>query len=123
MSLQLLPCELIFHILDFIPTERYYQAIIDDINDDSIEEAIKCGLISSQDQYENMVSFITEYGEGMYYAYPILAPQGRRADQMLLTAAASKSLERYIRTVSNINSTLANKSEAKARRKWRTAQF
>ena len=40
---------------------------------------------------------------GMYYAYPILAPQGRRADQILLTAAASKSLESYIRTVSNIN--------------------
>ena len=72
MSLQLLPCELIFHILDFIPTERYYQDTIDDINDDGIEEAIKCGLISSQDQYENMVRFITEYGEGMYYAYPMI---------------------------------------------------
>ena len=40
---------------------------------------------------------------GMYYAYPTLAPQGRRADQILLTAAASKSLESHIRVVSNVN--------------------
>ena len=40
---------------------------------------------------------------GMYYAYPILAPQGTRADQILLTAAASNSLENHLRTVSNIN--------------------
>lgn len=40
---------------------------------------------------------------GMYYAYQTLAPQGRRADQILLTAAASKSLESHIQTVSNIN--------------------
>lgn len=40
---------------------------------------------------------------GMYYAYQTLAPQGRRADQILLTAAAAKSLESHIQTVSNIN--------------------
>ncbi|MGH6659228.1 MAG: L,D-transpeptidase family protein, partial [Sphingomicrobium sp.] len=40
---------------------------------------------------------------GMYYAYPTLAPQGRRADHILLSAAASKSLESHIRVVSNVN--------------------
>lgn len=49
------------------------------------------------------VQAIKQPTTGMYYAYPTLAPQGRRADQILLTAAASKSLESYIRTVSNIN--------------------
>jgi len=49
------------------------------------------------------VQAIKQPTSGMYYAYPTLAPQGRRADQILLTAAASKSLESHIRTVSNIN--------------------
>lgn len=49
------------------------------------------------------VQAIKQPTKGMYYAYPTLAPQGRRADQILLTAAASKSLDSHIRTVSNIN--------------------
>lgn len=49
------------------------------------------------------VQAIKQPTTGMYYAYPTLAPQGRRADQILLTAAASKSLESHIRSVSNIN--------------------
>ena len=33
---------------------------------------------------------------GMIYAYPVLQPQGSRADQILLTAAAAPSLEAYL---------------------------
>jgi murein L,D-transpeptidase YcbB/YkuD len=41
--------------------------------------------------------------KGMIYAYPVLEPQGARADQILLTAAAAPSLEQYIVTTSNVN--------------------
>jgi murein L,D-transpeptidase YcbB/YkuD len=41
--------------------------------------------------------------EGMIYAYPVLAPQGTRADQILLTAAAAPSLETYVASVANVN--------------------
>ena len=37
---------------------------------------------------------------GMIYAYPVLQPQGSRADQILLTAAAAPSLEAYLATPS-----------------------
>jgi murein L,D-transpeptidase YcbB/YkuD len=40
---------------------------------------------------------------GMIYAYPVLKPQGTRADQILLTAAAAPSLASYLATVSNVN--------------------
>lgn len=40
---------------------------------------------------------------GMIYAYPVLAPQGARTDQILLTAAAAPSLERYVESVANPN--------------------
>ncbi|MEO8453935.1 MAG: L,D-transpeptidase family protein [Sphingomicrobium sp.] len=40
---------------------------------------------------------------GMIYAYPVLAPQGTRADQILLTAAAAPSLETYLTSVANLN--------------------
>ncbi|WP_458390110.1 L,D-transpeptidase family protein [Sphingomonas sp. F9_3S_D5_B_2] len=40
---------------------------------------------------------------GMIYAYPVLAPQGSRADQILLTAAAAPSLGAYISSVANVN--------------------
>lgn len=40
---------------------------------------------------------------GMIYAYPVLAPQGARADQILLTAAASASLERYLAATARVN--------------------
>jgi L,D-transpeptidase YcbB len=41
--------------------------------------------------------------DGMIYAYAVLAPQGSRADQILLTAAAAKSLDRYLANTSNVN--------------------
>lgn len=44
---------------------------------------------------------------GMIYAYPVLAPQGTHADQILLTAAAAPSLERYLASTSNLNSIYA----------------
>jgi murein L,D-transpeptidase YcbB/YkuD len=44
---------------------------------------------------------------GMIYAYPVLQPQGSRADQILLTAAAAPSLERYLATTSNVNAIYA----------------
>src|SRR5207302_8529535 len=40
---------------------------------------------------------------GMIYAYPVLAPQGTRADQILLTASAAPSLESYLATIANVN--------------------
>jgi L,D-transpeptidase YcbB len=40
---------------------------------------------------------------GMIYAYPVLAPQGSRPDQILLTAAAAPSLEMYLTGVANVN--------------------
>jgi len=40
---------------------------------------------------------------GMIYAYPVLAPQGTRADQILLTAAAAPSLSAYLAATSNVN--------------------
>jgi murein L,D-transpeptidase YcbB/YkuD len=40
---------------------------------------------------------------GMIYAYPVLKPQGTRADQILLTAAAAPSLEQYLAATAAIN--------------------
>ncbi len=40
---------------------------------------------------------------GMIYAFPVLEPQGTRADQILLTAGAAPSLERYLVNTSNLN--------------------
>ena len=40
---------------------------------------------------------------GMIYAYPVLQPQGARADQILLTAAAAPSLAQYLVNTSNVN--------------------
>ena len=40
---------------------------------------------------------------GMYYAYSVLAPQGTRADQILLTAAAAPSLEAYLSQTARVN--------------------
>ena len=40
---------------------------------------------------------------GMIYAYPVLEPQGDRADQILLTTAAAPSLPAYLTSVSDVN--------------------
>jgi len=40
---------------------------------------------------------------GMIYAYDVLKPQGGRADQILLTAAAAPSLTQYLTSVANVN--------------------
>jgi murein L,D-transpeptidase YcbB/YkuD len=56
--------------------------------------------------------------QGMIYAYPVLAPQGTRADQILLTAAAAPSLETYIATTSNLNPIYAQLRDAA----WSQAQ-
>jgi murein L,D-transpeptidase YcbB/YkuD len=55
---------------------------------------------------------------GMIYAYPILGPQGTRADQILLTAAAAPSLETYLTTTSNLNPIYAKLRDAG----WAAAQ-
>ncbi|HET7709668.1 MAG TPA: L,D-transpeptidase family protein [Sphingomicrobium sp.] len=49
---------------------------------------------------------------GMIYAYPVLSPQGGRADQILLTAAAAPSLEVYLSAASNINPIYASIRDA-----------
>lgn len=41
--------------------------------------------------------------QGMIYAYSVLRPQGTRADQILLGAAAAPSLGGYLANVSNVN--------------------
>jgi len=55
---------------------------------------------------------------GMIYAYSVLSPQGSRADQILLTAAAAPSLEVYLSATSNINPIYASIRDAA----WRQAQ-
>jgi len=40
---------------------------------------------------------------GMIYAYPVLKPQGSRADEILLTAAAAPSLQAYLASTSDVN--------------------
>jgi murein L,D-transpeptidase YcbB/YkuD len=40
---------------------------------------------------------------GMIYAYPVLKPQGDRADQILLTTAAAPSLASYLASTSDVN--------------------
>jgi murein L,D-transpeptidase YcbB/YkuD len=40
---------------------------------------------------------------GMIYAFPVLQPQGNRADQILLTAAAAPSLQSYLAETSDVN--------------------
>lgn len=49
---------------------------------------------------------------GMIYGYPQLKPQNGRADQILLTASASPSLETHVQSVSNVNPTYAQIREA-----------
>ena len=44
---------------------------------------------------------------GMYYAAPVLAPQGGRADLVLLAAARAPSLEAHIAAVGRVNSVYA----------------
>jgi murein L,D-transpeptidase YcbB/YkuD len=41
--------------------------------------------------------------DGMAYAFPVLRPQGSRADQVLLTAAAAPSLAAYLESTANPN--------------------
>jgi L,D-transpeptidase YcbB len=55
---------------------------------------------------------------GMIYAYPVLAPQGTRADQILLTASAAPSLESYLAGVANMNPIYAQLRDAA----WAQAQ-
>lgn len=40
---------------------------------------------------------------GMIYAFPVLKPQGTRTEDILLTAAAAPSLERYLKATSDLN--------------------
>ena len=49
---------------------------------------------------------------GMIYGYPQLKPQNSRADQILLTAAASPVLEAHVQAVSNVNPTYAQIRDA-----------
>ena len=55
---------------------------------------------------------------GMYYAYPVLEPQGTRADQILLTAAAAPSLEAYLAQTATVNPIYAQLRDAA----WAQAQ-
>jgi len=64
------------------------------------------------------VQAIRQPTRGMVYVFPVLQPQGTRADQILLTAAAAPSLEQHIASVSNVNSVYAQIRDAA----WAEAQ-
>jgi murein L,D-transpeptidase YcbB/YkuD len=49
------------------------------------------------------VQAIKQPTPGMSYVFPVLMPQGTRADQILLTAAAAPSLEAHLMAASNVN--------------------
>jgi L,D-transpeptidase YcbB len=49
---------------------------------------------------------------GMTYVYPVLQPQGTRADQILLTAAAAPSLEQHVASVSKVNAVYSQLRDA-----------
>jgi murein L,D-transpeptidase YcbB/YkuD len=55
---------------------------------------------------------------GMTYVFPVLEPQGTRADQILLTAAAAPSLEAHLVSTSNVNPDYARLRDAA----WAAAQ-
>ena len=55
---------------------------------------------------------------GMNYVFPVLQPQGTRADQILLTASAAPSLEQHLAAVSNVNPMYAQLRDAA----WAQAQ-
>ena len=55
---------------------------------------------------------------GMTYVFPVLEPQGARADQILLTAAAAPSLEAHLVATANVNSLYAQMRDAA----WTEAQ-
>ncbi len=50
------------------------------------------------------VQAIKQPTTGMIYAYPVLRPQGERADQILLTTAAAPSLPAFLASTSAVNS-------------------
>ena len=56
--------------------------------------------------------------QGMTYVFPVLAPQGTRADQILLTAAAASSLEAHLVSASSVNAIYAQMRDAA----WAEAQ-
>ena len=64
------------------------------------------------------VQAIKQPTRGMIYAYSVLKPQGTRADQILLTAAASPSLEAHVQNVSRVNAVYAQLRDAA----WNQAQ-
>jgi murein L,D-transpeptidase YcbB/YkuD len=45
---------------------------------------------------------------GMIYAYPVLKPQGVRAAEILLTAAAAPMVDRYLTSIADVNPIYAN---------------
>lgn len=49
---------------------------------------------------------------GMVYAYPVLAPQGDRTDQIILSAAAASSLQAHVSSVANLNPVYAQLRDA-----------
>jgi len=57
-------------------------------------------LSSAWVQYAQAVKKPTD---GMIYAYPVLRPQGERADQILLTTASAPSLPAFLAATSDVN--------------------
>lgn len=77
--------------------------------------AAEQALSSAWVQY---VQAIRQPTRGMTYVFPVLQPQGTRADQILLTAAAAPSLEQHLAAVANVNTVYAQLRDAA----WADAQ-
>src|SRR3954451_4563575 len=77
--------------------------------------AAECVLSTTWVEYAQAVKRPTN---GMIYAYDVLKPQGSRADQILLTAAAAPSLTQYLNSVATVNPIYAQLRDAA----WAQAQ-
>ena len=66
-------------------------------------EAIAAAERSLSAAWVRYVQALKRPTAGMIYAYPVLKPQGTRADQILLTAAAAPSLEQYLAATAAVN--------------------
>ena len=76
-------------------------AVVQAANGDATSLAAAERLLSTA--WVEYVQAIKRPTEGMIYAFPVLRPQGSRADQILLTAAAAPSLARHLAGASDLN--------------------
>jgi murein L,D-transpeptidase YcbB/YkuD len=66
-------------------------------------ESVVAAELTLSNAWVRYVQALKRPTSGMIYAYPVLKPQGTRAEEILLTASAAPSLERYLRNTANLN--------------------